>query len=307
MGGRTASIAGFTGLLLRWYTWATCAVAVVCVVGSRAIATQIGVETWTPLAAGLVFLANRWRSLGVDVLEVARARRSWTVQNCGFLVLQLVALATVLPLFGASATNALLAYAAAAALFGGFVASSLLAVASPSTGAGGEAFRSMVVGYGVPAALLLFLQAVQSFADRYILGFWVDLDAVGRYVASYQVVGVPYMLLMGTVQALCLPIAFQRARDVGSPHQVWAGDRVILGAIVVYTGIGLVGLGAFAMWGEQAMRVVHRCGIDGAAGGADPARRGSVRAGRVVARPGLLCRAPADARVVEGFARPRRR
>jgi O-antigen/teichoic acid export membrane protein len=102
---------------------------------------------------------------------------------------------------------------------------------------------------------LLLLQAVQSFADRYVLGIWADLDAVGRYVAAYQVVGAPYMFLMGALHSLCVPIAFQRAQDVGDPRQVWAGDRVIVASVIAYVVVGTLGLGAFMLWGERVLRL----------------------------------------------------
>jgi O-antigen/teichoic acid export membrane protein len=244
-----------TAIMLRWYAWAGTAVAIVCAVWTRPIAERFGLEPWTPLAAGVVFLTNRWRTLGIEILEVGRERRRWTIQNVGFLGLQLVAVTGVGLYWHASATNTLLAYALAA---GVFAVPSVFSLVRAARGAGrgrGTAFGRMVITYGVPAALLLLLQAVQSFADRYVLGVWADLDAVGRYVAAYQVCGVPYMFLMGALQAFCVPIAFQRAQDVGNPQQVWAGDRVIVASVIAYVVVGIIGLGAFVLWGEQVLRL----------------------------------------------------
>src|SRR5205809_220971 len=76
----------------RWYAWATGVVSLSCGLLSVPIARTFWLERWTPLAACLVFLTNRWRALGIDVLEVARARPQWTLHNVGFLALQLVAI-----------------------------------------------------------------------------------------------------------------------------------------------------------------------------------------------------------------------
>ena len=243
-----------TSVLMRWYAWATVAVAVVAAIWTRPIAAYFGLEPWTPLATGLVFLTNRWRLLGIEVMEVARERRAWTLINVAFLAAQSVAVAAVALYWGASASGALLAYGVTAGLFAIFSVSRFSRVAGEA-GAGDGRFGGLIVSYGIPAALLLLLQAVQSFADRYILGMWASLEVVGRYVAAYQVSGVPYMFLMGALQALCVPIAFQRAQDVDDPRQTWAGDRVILFSVLAYTVLGLLALGAFMLWGEQVLRL----------------------------------------------------
>jgi O-antigen/teichoic acid export membrane protein len=244
-----------TAFLLRWYGCATLAVAVACAVWTKPIASHFGLEPWTPLATGLVFLANRWRMLGIEVLEVGRKRRAWTLANVGFLALQLLAVAMVAACWRPSATNALLAYAAAAGFFALFSVTPLARIAREGGRDAIGTFGPMIVTYGIPAALLLLLQAVQSFADRYVLGVWADLNAVGRYVAAYQVCGVPYMFLMGALQALCVPIAFQHAQDVDDPQQVWAADRVIMASVAAYAVLGIIGLGAFMLWGEQVLRL----------------------------------------------------
>src|SRR5262249_50859536 len=76
--------------VLRWYVAFTGGVALLCLFLNNKVARAFSLEPWTPLAAGLVFLTSRWRSLGVDILEVSRARREWTLYNVGFLVLQLI-------------------------------------------------------------------------------------------------------------------------------------------------------------------------------------------------------------------------
>jgi O-antigen/teichoic acid export membrane protein len=248
------TLPAMTSVLMRWYTWATVAVAVVAAVWTRPIAAWFGLEPWTPLATGIVFLTNRWRMLGIEVMEVARERRAWTLTNVGFLAAQLVAVAAVALYWGASASGALLAYGVTAGLFAVFNVARFSRVAR-GAGSGDGRFGGLIVSYGIPAALLLLLQAVQSFADRYILGMWASLEAVGRYVAAYQVCGVPYMFLMGALQALCVPIAFQRAQDVDDPRQTWAGDRVIVFSVLAYTFLGLLALGAFMLWGEQVLRL----------------------------------------------------
>src|SRR5262245_34629030 len=251
----SGTMPAITAYVLRWYTCATLIVAIACAVWTRPIAARFGLEPWTPLAMGLVFLANRSRMLGIEVLEVGRERRSWTVANVGFLAFQLLAVTMAAVYWRASATIVLLAYAVAAGLFAIVSLMPLVRVARKRGQDASGAFGPLILTYGIPAALLLLLQAVQSFADRYILGIWADLDAVGRYVAAYQVTGVPYMFLMGALQALCVPIAFQRAQDVDDPQQVWAGDRVILMSVAGYALLGAIGLGAFMVWGEQVLRL----------------------------------------------------
>src|SRR5262249_11203355 len=113
----SGAIPAMTRFVLRWYAWAGTAVAIACGVWTRPIAERFGLEPWTPLAAGLVFVANRWRTLGIDVLEVGRERRRWTIQNVGFLALQLLSVVAVARYWQINATNALLAFAGAAVVF----------------------------------------------------------------------------------------------------------------------------------------------------------------------------------------------
>ena len=241
-------------IVVRWYAWATGAVALACGAFSVPIARAFGLEPWTLLATGLVFLTNRWRTLGIEILEVARARRQSTLRNLGFLALQLVAVAGAASLHAAKATAALLAYAFAAGVFAYTTLAPWLRSIQGTPDRAPSGLGHLIVTYGVPAAVLLQCQWVQSFADRYILGTWTDLDAVGRYVAAYQVCGVPYMLLMGTLYALFVPIAYERAQNVGDAQQVWAGDRVILASVVVYALVGGLGLAVFLRWGGPILR-----------------------------------------------------
>ena len=245
---------GAATIVVRWYAWATGAVALACGAFSVPIARAFGLEPWTLLATGLVFLTNRWRTLGIEILEVARARRQSTLRNLGFLALQLVAVAGAASLHAAKATAALLAYAFAAGVFAYTTLAPWLRSIQGTPDRAPSGLGHLIVTYGVPAAVLLQCQWVQSFADRYILGTWTDLDAVGRYVAAYQVCGVPYMLLMGTLYALFVPIAYERAQNVGDAQQVWAGDRVILASVVVYALVGGLGLAVFLRWGGPILR-----------------------------------------------------
>lgn len=105
--------------------------------------------------------------------------------------------------------------------------------------------------FGVPYSILLVCQWLQFSVDRFVIDQVMDKSSVGLYVSAYQVCGVPFMLLSNNATWLFIPIAYQRARDIENPAQPWAADKIFLGAIAVYCGIGLLAVGALASVGPR--------------------------------------------------------
>ena len=119
-----------------------------------------------------------------------------------------------------------------------------------------QQLRKLAWTFGLPYALLLVLGWVQNFADRYIVGIRLDLAQAGMYVAAFQVCGVPFLLLMNTLNALLTPIAYQHARDIRDPQQLWRADRVLLGGTLVYLAAGGLLLGLYAAAGPAIVRLL---------------------------------------------------
>ena len=250
----TARSAGIA--LLRWYCLVTGGVAVAAAMFTIPLSGWLDIGRWTVLAVGLLFLTNRWRALGVEVLDMRRRRRECAVQNLGFLAANIAFTAIILSIWEGSPASALAAYALAGGLFAwtgtGPVVRDILA--RPAGQEGDMMHR--VVTFGVPYGALLVCQWVQNFAERYIVGIQLDLDAVGGYVAAYQVCGIPYMLLSAIVNGLGVPIAYERARVVSDPKQVWAANEVLLVGIGAYLVLGAAAVPVYAFWGDSLMRLL---------------------------------------------------
>jgi O-antigen/teichoic acid export membrane protein len=251
--GRAAAAAR---TVVCWFTIVTAAVALASGVISMPLAARLRLERWSILAGGLIFAFNAWRGFGIELLDLERDRRGNALQNLGFLATQTVLAAVVLSLWPRSATAGLTSYAVAAAIFGAIGIVPFMGMAFEGGGGDADELRGLLRTFGVPYGALLACQWVQQFAERYVLGLTLDLDAVGVYVAAFQVCGIPCMLLLAIVRGLVIPIAYGRARNVGDAAQLWAADRVLLSGIALYVTAGALAVFAYAAIGPSLLRAV---------------------------------------------------
>jgi O-antigen/teichoic acid export membrane protein len=221
---------------MRWLRTSTVFVCGACFLLSWPLAALFGLERFTIVAIGLIFLTNRWRSLRVNVLNILSA--------AGLL------------LISRTATTGLLAYATAAAVFGSFSRRKLRANLEKLPEGAPAPFASLVYTYGLSLGILTTCQWLQMFAERYVLGIQLDLITVGRYVAAYQVCGFPFMMMNTVLTALVLPVAFQRARDISNPAQLWSADRLLLAGVGVYLAAGVAIVAGYAAFGPFLLRLL---------------------------------------------------
>ncbi len=241
---------------MRWLAFVTIGVTVLAAVLTLPASRLFGFEPLTILAAGLIFLPNRWRSLWVEVLDVRRERAACAIHNVGFFATQTVLTALAVYLISPRATTALFAYAAAATIFGAIGLRGLLRDLRRRPPGESADLRRMFLTFGAPLGLLLVCQWLQSFSERYVLTIQLDLDAVGLYVAAYQVCGIPFMLLHAVLSVLVLPVAYQRAKDISDASQVYAGDRILLLGVGCYIVVGALMVVAYWFCGQHLLRLL---------------------------------------------------
>jgi O-antigen/teichoic acid export membrane protein len=242
--------------MLRWYLLVTLAITLLTAAMTRPLSGWLHIGPWTALGAGLLFLTNRWRGLGIEVLDMRRRRRACALQNLGFLATNTVLTAVFLSLWSPSAASALAAFSLAAAIFAWTGAWPVVRDVLSQPKGHPSGIMRMMVTFGAPYGALLLCQWVQNFAERYIVGIQLNLDAVGAYVAAYQVCGVPYMLLSAVINGLGVPIAYERARVVSDPKELWAADKVLLLGIGAYVVLGALAIPVYAFWGPSLMRLL---------------------------------------------------
>jgi O-antigen/teichoic acid export membrane protein len=68
---------------------------------------------------------------------------------------------------------------------------------------------------------------VQQASDRWSLEVFADTDAVGTYVAAFQLASVPTLIAGAALSQFIFPIAFNRAGDAATPAQLRSAARVI--------------------------------------------------------------------------------
>lgn len=235
--------------LVRWIACVTGVTAVGGAALSAPLGARIGWETWTILAASMVFAVDRWRLLSLEMFEFQRQRRLTALFQLGFQAALVAGLAIVLCRFSRTTTATLLIYALAGAPFAVLGIRRLWSVLVPATGEERGRLWGLVRTFGIPYAILLTFQWVQTYADRYILNRFLNEDAVGRYVAVFQVSGVPYLVMFQTLAWLLMPIVYNRVKDAKQPLQLWSADRIMLGAIGIFAAIGTALLGVYWLWG----------------------------------------------------------
>jgi O-antigen/teichoic acid export membrane protein len=241
-----------TGIVvLKWYGFATATVlalgVVLCVPISRIFDVAVPVSV---LAAG-VFVADRWRTIALEILEIQRRRRRFALQATGHLLLHVLLLWLLLTLSRRDTTIALAAQLAAGVVFGMVAVVPLVRMVLSAPIGGPSGIGETVRRFGLPYAVLLACQWLQLSVDRFVIDQVMDKASVGLYVAAYQVCGVPFMLLVNIGSWLVLPIAYQRARDVGDARQIWAADRVLLAAIAAYGLLGFLAVAATTLAGPS--------------------------------------------------------
>jgi O-antigen/teichoic acid export membrane protein len=247
-----------TRQVLTWYAGATVGIVFIAFLVSRPVGRWFSIGPVTCLAAGFAFFGDRWRLLGIQVLNIQRRRSAWAVQHVSFLVAQLTVLAFVLRFWPASVSAALLAYAAASIALASVSVSSMGALRDSHVKRTGSAsgLPSAVLSFGIPYGLLVFLQWVQSFADRYLVGALLDMGAVGVYVAAYQICGVPFTLGSGVIHTLVVPVAYERAKCGDDVASVRRANEVLAFGVGVYLVGGFAAVAWLAVFGEGLLALL---------------------------------------------------
>jgi O-antigen/teichoic acid export membrane protein len=247
-GENTARTAGLQ--LVRWIAYVTVASVVLGALLSKPAGNLLGWEAWTILAASVLFAADRWRLLSLEMFDFQRQRRLTALFHLGFQILVVGGFMVVVGRLSRTTTAALMVYGLAAAPFALLGIRRLWPVLVPKTGSERGRLGGLIRTFGIPYAILLTFQWVQTNADRYILERFLDKEAVGRYVAVFQVCGVPYLVMFQTLAWLLMPIVYNRVKDATQPLQLWSADRMMIGAIAFFAGTGTLLLGVYWLWGD---------------------------------------------------------
>ncbi len=240
-------------VVLGWNAGVTVLGVMLVALLSGSIGGWLGIDPRTVLAAGLVFMCERWRLLGQDLLNIQRRRRAWALSNLAYAFTKVCLISAAVTWGPAVPSTALFAYAVTALLFASIVTGPQVfeILRSPP----GESARlwSLIARFGVPFGLLLVFQWIQGFSDRYLVNYLLDVESVGLYVAAYQVCGIPYTLMLRIVHNLLTPIAYQRGRDADDPAQLWSADRMLIVGLALQAGCGVVLLGFYGLFGPRLL------------------------------------------------------
>jgi len=256
----TATADGVVGhagrIVIRWCAVVTVVVATLAAVVSVPLSGRANLGTWTIMAGGIAFLSYHWRRSGVEILDMKRQRRAVATQNLSFLMIQITLVSLVNWYWTPAAYRALLSHALVAAVFGAIAIRPFFREVFTQPVERKSDIRGMVLRFGVPYGLLRICQWVQGFSERFILWAQLDPATVGLYVAAYPLCGVPYMLTLAVYRALLVPVAYQRAKDIRDPGQVWAADKVLLIGAAAYVVFGAMALPVYLLLGARLLTLL---------------------------------------------------
>ncbi|MBI5863999.1 MAG: hypothetical protein HZB38_05745, partial [Planctomycetes bacterium] len=241
---------------LRWLVICTASVAAAAVILGTAFQSLFGIGRWTIIAAGFFFLTERWRGFGLEMFDLLRRRRAGALFNLMWHCLTIGGLLLLVRGWSQTAGAALLAGAIAGVPAAIWSVRRLLPDMLPGEGRTPSALGTMIRTFGVPYAVLLSFQWLQTFADRYLLGAYLNLETVGQYTAAFQACGVPYMVFFMTVHWLVMPIAYHRAADLSNAAGLWSADRTLLAAVGAYLAGGVIMLGVYSVAGVWVVQIL---------------------------------------------------
>lgn len=209
------------------------------------------------LCALAFFLSNYVRIFGVVLLNIQRLRKSVALQSVGYLFVQFALFCLVVLWLPVPRDNlpgfVLLASSFSASIFLFFGFRAWLRSIGSNASASHVEIRRGIFSYGVPCGLLMMLQWVQSFSDRYVLASQVSVESAGHFVAVFQVCGFPFMMTWFVMEALITPIIFSRARDAADESQLWEAMKVILLAVASFLFCGVLGFFGFLLFGKRLL------------------------------------------------------
>ena len=113
-----------------------------------------------------------------------------------------------------------------------------------------------LVAYGKPFIYFAAFGIVSAYADRWIVYGALGEEAVGRYVAIYQLANAPVVLVVGMMNQFVVPVIFDRAGAVATEAQTFQSTQLLYQVIAVLSVIMLFMVGAAYLFSESLVGLV---------------------------------------------------
>ena len=115
---------------------------------------------------------------------------------------------------------------------------------------------SELVEFGRPFLYFAMFGIVSAYADRWIVFGVLGAEAVGRYVAIYQLANAPVVLAVGMMNQFVVPVIFDRAGAVVTEAQSFQSTQVLYQAIGVFSVIMFFMVGVAYLFSESLVGFV---------------------------------------------------
>lgn len=233
----------------RWYFSVSAmavALAVVVVLIGR---ERLGFEPFALIAASFVIGGNQLRMLWVQTDNIRRERKRSAMQSIGFQTTQVLLVGCLLYVGFRSVAGAIAGVAITAWLFA-IIGYRPIPSHQGSSVETKSSLTPMIISYGIPFAIYMGANWVQTFSDRFVIASFMDVQTAGQYVAAFQVTGVPFMLLWFFLEALLVPIMYQRCREPSNPKQVLSASKILLLGAGVYLAVGALCVIGYSFGGQ---------------------------------------------------------
>jgi|CXWL01.1.fsa_nt_gi O-antigen/teichoic acid export membrane protein len=223
-----------------------------------------GEWSWLVLSACLFGIASGFYGTFVSLHNAFRQRKVVALHQGIDVWLRMCFAVIAVTMFSRTGSAALIGYFLASSVMVVSIvysAMKLLArnedwdVSIQSNEAIGRTMRELVE-FGRPFIYFAAFGIVSAYADRWIIFGVLGAEAVGRYVAIYQLANAPVVLAVGMMNQFVVPVIFDRAGAVVTEAQSFQSTQVLYQAIAVFSVIMLFMVGAAYLFSESLVGLV---------------------------------------------------
>jgi O-antigen/teichoic acid export membrane protein len=223
-----------------------------------------GEWSWLVVSACFFGIASGFYGTFISLQSALRQRRVVALHQGLDVWLRVCFAVIAVMIFSRTGSAALVGYFLATSVVGASIVYFSLKVPDlrmnwhASTQDGEAIARTMheLVQYGKPFIYFAVLGLVSTYADRWIVFGTLGEEAVGRYVAIYQLANAPVVLAVGMMNQFVVPVIFDRAGAVVTETQSLQSTQVLYQAIAAFSLVILFLVGGAYLFSELLVGLV---------------------------------------------------
>jgi O-antigen/teichoic acid export membrane protein len=258
------SLGLFIAALKRIHTIAASLVIPAVLLTSVAVYLWASAEwSWLVLSSCLFGIVSGFYGTFLSLQNAFRQRRIVTLHQGIDVWLRLILAIIAVTMFGRTGSVALIGYFLAASIMAVSVVYFTLKI--PAIENWDILIKSQraitrtiyeLAQYGKPFVYFAAFGIVSAYADRWIVFGVLGSEAVGRYVAIYQLANAPVVLAVGLMNQFVVPVIFDRAGALVTEAQSFQSTHVLYQAIGIFSALIFLMVGVAYLFSESLVGLV---------------------------------------------------